>query len=433
MMRHACAALLLAASLTMSSALRMSVSESRGTFPMRASSRSDIASFKVMDVVQAAVAMESTGRKVYHMEVGQPSTGATQAVKKAASEIVLSDEKLGYTESMGVMPLREAICEHYRKKEGVELDPRRVIITTGSSGGFLLAFNACFDAGDCVAVGTTCYPCYRNILKAMDCDPVPIELNSEYKLTAAELKKEVDRREKAGLPRLKGVIQSSPSNPTGSMLTSAEVEEVCKFCHDNDIWFLSDEIYHGISFGFEDASALRFPKYESRTLVLNSFSKTWSMTGWRLGWMVLPETLIEPVYKLQQNMFINAPTLSQLAAVEAFSEESQKELDGHQRRYAANREIILGVMDKLDIKTAPCNGAFYVYADLGDNAKTGASDFCARFLEEEAVAITPGTDFEHPENGFGERRIRFSFPGATEDVEEAMRRFEAFWQRWTAS
>uniref|UniRef100_A0A6U4FYL8 Aminotransferase class I/classII large domain-containing protein n=1 Tax=Phaeomonas parva TaxID=124430 RepID=A0A6U4FYL8_9STRA len=293
-MRGIVAALLLTSAggfATRRTLLRLSV-QSRGVpdsaAPPAPSLRSDVASFKVMDVVESAQALEAEGHRVYHLEVGQPSTGAPAAVKRAAAR-ALDTEKLGYTQSKGIPELREAIIKHYYEVGGIpegSLDPERLVITTGSSGGFLLAFAACFDKDDHVAVGSTCYPCYRNILESMDCHPAIIQLNKEFKLTATQLRAEVERRKDAGLPPLKGVIQSSPSNPTGSTLTPAEVEEMCAFCAAEGMWFLSDEIYHGINFGEQAASALRFPQYADNVMVLNSFSKYFSMTGWRLGWMV---------------------------------------------------------------------------------------------------------------------------------------------------
>ena len=249
---------------------------------------------------------------MYHLEVGQPNSPAPPAVCAAATE-ALATERLGYTPAKGVLPLRKEIVSHYERKEGLapgSLDVERIVVTTGSSGGFLLVFHACFDAGDAVAVGMTCYPCYRNILGAMNVETVSIALNAEFKVTAAELRQEVERRRTAGLPPLKGLIQSTPANPTGAMLTPAEVRDLCELCRAEGIWYISDELYHGISYGAEEVSALRFEEAaDTTTIVVNSFSKYYSMTGWRLGWLVLPASLVAAVNRLQQNMFINAPTV----------------------------------------------------------------------------------------------------------------------------
>ena len=237
-----------------------------------------VRSFKVMDVVAAAAGLEAAGRKVFHLEVGQPVTGAPREVQVAASRAI-REQVCGYTVSTGVEPLRRAIVRHYELKEGLAegtLSPSRVVVTTGSSGGFLLVFHACFDVGDTVAVGMTCYPCYRNILSAMNVETVSIPLNAEYKLTATELRGEVERRRAAGLPPLKGLIQSTPANPTGAMLSASEVRDLCAVCEAEGIWYISDEIYHGISFGTtEEVSALRFDDalYSSRRRGLKSLRR----------------------------------------------------------------------------------------------------------------------------------------------------------------
>lgn len=297
-------------------------------------------------------------------------------------------------------------------------------------------FHACFDVGDVVAVGTTCYPCYRNILQAMEVSTVSVPLNAEYKVTVKELEAEVERRKAAGLPPLKGFIQSSPSNPTGAMVSPEEVRDLCAFCARAGIWFISDEIYQGISFGSPEASALRYAGPADTTIVVNSFSKYYSMTGWRLGWVVLPEALVPAVNRLQQNMFINAPTVSQVAARACFSPSTDAVLKGHVTKYRANRDIVLAALKACGIADlAPAEGAIYAYADLGDDSGAGlpgggSEALCAALLEEEGVALTPGTDFECPLAGRGPYRVRVSFPGATADVAEAMALFSAWWPKW---
>jgi len=272
----------------------------------------------------------------------------------------------------------------------------------------------------------------------MDVETTSIPLNSEYKVTAAELQLEINRRRESGVPPLKGFIQSSPANPTGAMLTPSESKELAELCESEGIWYLSDEIYMGITFGdIAEASALRFAG--NTTIIVNSFSKYYSMTGWRLGWLVLPPSLVDAVNRLNQNMFINAPTLSQQAAVACFEPASDLILRQHVDRYKANREIVLAGLKECGIAdVAPCHGAFYAYADLGDEqsglstAGLGSEALCAKLLEDEGVAITPGTDFEDPILGRGPQRIRLSFPGATEDINEAMIRFKRWWPTWKA-
>jgi aspartate/methionine/tyrosine aminotransferase len=362
-----------------------------------------VESFKVMDVLQRANQLESEGRTIYHCEVGQPESGAPKAVSQAAVAALTggpAESRLGYTDAFGLVALREKIAQHYRKKYVGIPDERigveRIVITTGSSGGFLLAFTACFDAGDTVAIASSGYPCYRNILQALGCHLANVPINTEFKLTAAELRKEMQRRKENGAPKLKGLILSSPSNPTGAMLSVEELQELCELCEEEGIRFLSDEIYHGISYGKKEATALSF---SSTAIVINSFSKYYSMSGWRLGWMVLPADIVEPINVLQQNMFINAPTISQTAALKCWEDETIEELEGHITKYRSSREFILkelATIKEIDPKNvAPADGGFYVYIDLGeenvDRAQgLGSTEMCRLLLEEEGVAFTPG-------------------------------------------
>jgi aspartate/methionine/tyrosine aminotransferase len=362
-----------------------------------------VESFKVMDVLQRANQLESEGRTIYHCEVGQPESGAPKAVSQAAVAALTggpAESRLGYTDAFGLVALREKIAQHYRKKYVGIPDERigveRIVITTGSSGGFLLAFTACFDAGDTVAIASSGYPCYRNILQALGCHLANVPINTEFKLTAAELRKEMQRRKENGEPKLKGLILSSPSNPTGAMLSVEELQELCELCEEEGIRFLSDEIYHGISYGKKEATALSF---SSTAIVINSFSKYYSMSGWRLGWMVLPADIVEPINVLQQNMFINAPTISQTAALKCWEDETIEELEGHITKYRSSREFILkelATIKEIDPKNvAPADGGFYVYIDLGeenvDRAQgLGSTEMCRLLLEEEGVAFTPG-------------------------------------------
>jgi aspartate/methionine/tyrosine aminotransferase len=374
------------------------------------SSRSAVAPFVVMDVMEAAARVERSGRRVMHLEVGQPSTPAPRAVLDAAAASLKSDV-LGYTVALGVPALREAIAAHYARRYGLAVSPERIAVTTGSSGAFLLAFIAAFDAGARVAVAAPSYPCYRNILQGLDIEVVAVPCGPEtrYELTPDIL---------SGLGRIDGVIVASPSNPTGSMIDAPHLQALADWCARCGAVLISDEIYHGIQYGAAPVTAAAL---SDQAIVINSFSKYFSMTGWRIGWMVLPQDAVRPVEKLMQNLFISAPTLAQLAAVAAF--DAGEELEGHVARYAANRRIILDALPGLGVtRLAPPDGAFYVYADVspwtGDSVK-----FCADLLEATGVAITPGVDFDPAR---GHSTVRFSYATDTASVEEAMRLLAGF-------
>ena len=373
------------------------------------SKRSDIAPFVVMDVMEAANALERVGRRVMHLEVGQPSTAAPRLVLEAAQR-ALKDDRLGYTVALGVPILREAIASHYARA-GAAVAPERIAVTTGSSGAFLLAFIAAFDAGARVAVAAPSYPCYRNILQALDVEvvSVPCGPDTRYELTPALL---------VGLGRIDGVIVASPSNPTGGVVDAATLRALADWCDARGATLISDEIYHGIHYGRTPMTAAGI---SDRAYVINSFSKYFSMTGWRVGWMVAPAAAVRTIEKLMQNLFISAPTLGQLAAVAAF--DAAEELDGHVARYARNREVIVNALPRLGVTSyAPPDGAFYVYADIspwsGDSVR-----FCAELLQATGVAITPGVDFDPLR---GNRTVRFSYATDTASVEEAMVRLGGF-------
>jgi aspartate/methionine/tyrosine aminotransferase len=373
------------------------------------SARSDIAPFVVMDVMEAASALEREGRRVMHLEVGQPSTPAPRVVLDAAAR-ALRDDRLGYTVALGVPALREAIAAHYARA-GAPTPPERIAVTTGSSGAFLLAFIAAFDAGARVAVAAPSYPCYRNILRALDVEVVTVPCGPEtrYELTPALLD---------GLGRIDGVIVASPSNPTGGVVDAPTLRALSDWCDAHDATLISDEIYHGIHYGRTPVTAAGV---SDRAFVVNSFSKYFSMTGWRVGWMVVPAAAVRTVEKLMQNLFISAPTLGQLAAVAAF--DAAEELDGHVARYARNRAVILDALPRLGVTAyAPPDGAFYVYADISPWSADSVG-FCAELLRATGVAITPGVDFD-PERGG--RTVRFSYATDTASVEEAMARLGAF-------
>ncbi len=384
------------------------------TSRLKVSKRGAVPPFIVMDVLRAANERAAAGHAVYHLEVGQPSTPAPRGVIEAARR-ALDEDRLGYTEALGIPALRRRIARHYRDWYGVDLDPERVVVTPGSSGAFLLAFLSAFDAGDRVALAAPGYPAYRNILAALDIEPVllPVGANTRFQPTAELI---------AGLPgRIDGLIVASPSNPTGTMLDRATLAALAEHCRRLGIRFVSDEIYHGIVYGDAATSAL---EVANDAIVVNSFSKYFSMTGWRLGWVVLPPDLVRPVECLAQNLFISPPSLSQHAAVAAF--DCHEELRRNVARYAANRSLLLERLPRAGFqRIAPSDGAFYLYAEV-DHLTSDSHEFCRRMLAETGVAATPGTDFD-PERGH--RFVRFSFAGATEDMAEAAERLD----RWLAS
>ncbi|KAL7569337.1 hypothetical protein ACA910_016879 [Epithemia clementina (nom. ined.)] len=403
---------------------------------------SSVASFKVMDVLEQANRLSSQGHQVMHCEVGQPETGAPKLVAQAAVDALTEKTSvLGYTDAFGLLPLRQRIAAHYQTKYA-NLNPAsipdtsRIVVTTGSSGGFLLAFTACFDVGDVVAIASSGYPCYRNILSALGCELAHIEVNAQFKLTAAELKVEVTKRKSNNDDKpIKGLILSSPSNPTGAMLTPEELKDLCEYCEQEGIQFISDEIYHGISYGKQEATALEF---SSNALIINSFSKYYSMSGWRLGWMVVPTTLVNAINSLQQNMFINAPTISQTAAMKCWDDGTIAELETHVAKYRNSRTLILEALAKLpgldhEKNIAPADGGFYVYVDLGDENVApgfGSVAMCSTLLEEKHVAFTPGIDFEDPSTNLGDRRFRISYAGGIDTATKAMERLAVFWPSW---
>ncbi|MGB0683762.1 MAG: pyridoxal phosphate-dependent aminotransferase [Magnetovibrionaceae bacterium] len=378
--------------------------------PLKRSERGAVPPFIVMDVMRAANEREAAGEDVLHLEVGQPATPAPKGVRDAVRD-VLEQDRLGYTDAFGLPAFRSATVGHYQSMYGLDLPTDRIVATTGSSGGFVLAFLACFDPGDRVALAAPGYPAYRNILTALDITVVEIPVGPETNFQPTpEL---IDRV--AG--PLAGLIVASPSNPTGTMIGEAELKALVDYCADRGVRMISDEIYHGITYGQPAVSAAAF---SDDVVVVNSFSKYFSMTGWRIGWMVLPEDLLRSIECLSQNLFISPPTLSQYAAMAAF--DCRAELDANVAAYARNREVLLRDLPKAGFdKLASADGAFYIYADVG-HLTNDSPDFCKTLLAETGVAITPGTDFDP---GRGNRFVRFSFAGATAAMEEAARRLIA--------
>lgn len=379
-----------------------------------ASARSQIPSFMVMDVMRAAARHEAAGRDIIHMEVGQPGTPAPKAARQRAAR-ALETDTLGYTLALGIEPLRERIARHYKDWYGVDVAPERVVVTTGSSGAFVLGFLALFDAGARVALSSPGYPCYRNILSALDCTAVMLETGPETRwMPEAEAIKAA-----AIAKRIDGVLIASPANPTGTMLEADRLAAIARTCEEAGIAFISDEIYHGLTYERPAATALQF---SDAAIVINSFSKYFSMTGWRVGWMIVPPRLVRAIECLAQNLFIAAPAISQVAALGAF--DGFDELEANHRVYAQNRELLLNELPRAGFsKIVPADGAFYLYADVGTMTDDSAA-FARAILEDAGVAITPGVDFDDLR---GRHFVRFSYAGAPGRIAEAARRLKA-WQ-----
>ncbi|WP_086150266.1 pyridoxal phosphate-dependent aminotransferase [Cellulosimicrobium sp. KWT-B] len=392
---------------------------------MKVSRRSHVPPFAVMEVLAEANRLRDAGASVLNLCAGEPSTGASDVVRRRAIEL-LEHGDLGYTESLGVPALRRAIAEHYDRWYGVEIDPARVAVTTGSSGGFLLAFLAAFDVGDRVALARPGYPAYKNILRALGCEVVELDCGPEtrYQPTVSQL---MEAYYDGGLD---GLVVASPANPTGTMILPAELDAVAAWCTDHDVRLVSDEIYHGIVYGDgADRRAAALPtaaRYvPDGAVVVNSFSKYWAMTGWRLGWLVLPDELVGPVDALAGNVALSPPALAQHAGVAAFSPEGYAAAAENVARYAASRELVLSRLDDLGwSRVAPADGAFYVYADVSGDGLDSVT-WCARLLAEAGVALTPGTDFDGVRGGDW---VRLSFAAAPSTVAEAVERIAA-WRR----
>jgi len=365
--------------------------------PLKTSKRGNIPPFIVMDVMRAAAEREASGADVLHLEVGQPGTGAPQGVVEAVKKAV-DEQLLGYTLAFGLPELQDRIARHYRDIYACEIPAGRIAVTTGSSGAFVLSFLAAFDPGDRVALASPGYPAYRNILSAVGVEVVDLLTGPEsnFQPTPEILENEISRN-----GRLDGLIIASPSNPTGTMIEPGQLRSLVQCCADNDIRLVSDEIYHGITYGVRAETASNF---SDDVIVINSFSKYFSMTGWRLGWMIVPEDLSRAVECLAQNLFISPPTLSQVAGIAAF--DCSDELDANVERYRVNRQLLLTELPKAGFtKLASADGAFYIYADVGDMTND-SPEFCRRMLAETGIAATPGTDFDPSR---GHRYMRFSF------------------------
>ncbi len=382
---------------------------------LSAARRAEVAPFLAMDVLSAAGKLEQSGRDIVHMELGEPGAPPPRAAREAAMR-ALEAGPIGYTPALGRSSLRVRIARHYQDVHGVNVAPERIAVTTGSSSGFVLAFLSLFDAGARVAIAEPGYPAYRNIMTALGIEVVPLAIGaaSNYIVTAAMI--EAAHAQKP----LDGVLLMSPANPSGTLMPAKDVEDICRTCNKLGIAFISDEIYHGLTYEKPAATALQFSQ---EVIVVNSFSKYFCMTGWRVGWLVLPPQLVRTVETLQQSLAISVPFLSQVAAEAAF--EAGEELEKVKAGYARNRELLLNELPRLGFsKFHPVDGAFYIYADIG-HLTNDSGEFCRKMLHEAGVATTPGLDFD-PERGA--RTMRFSFAGSEEVMREAVRRLHG-WMR----
>jgi aspartate/methionine/tyrosine aminotransferase len=375
------------------------------------SRRGEVEPFHAMDVLAEANRLKAQGIPVVSMAVGQPSDPAPAMVRRAAAE-ALERGRIGYTDALGLAGLREAIARHYAEHYGIAVSPSRIAVTTGSSAAFNLAFLAMFDAGDRVAIAAPGYPAYRNIMKALGIEVVEIELEGAAWLHAGHL-----RAAHAQKP-LKGVLFASPANPTGAVVPKDELAALVAAAGELGISVISDEIYHRLAYAAPDATALA---HGADVTVINSFSKYYCMTGWRVGWMVMPERLVRPVERIAQSLYISAPELSQIAAVEAFG--ATDELEVVKARYAANRDLLMRRLPELGFRlAAPMDGAFYAFCDVTRHTND-SMEFARRMLAEAHVAATPGRDFDPLQ---GHRTMRFSYAGSHDDMVEALARIE----RW---
>jgi len=379
------------------------------------SKRSDVEPFHAMDVLAEATRRRQAGHSVISMAVGQPSHPAPQAALEAA-RAALGHGRIGYTDALGTLALRQALSAHYQVRHGLSIDPKRIAITTGSSAGFNLAFLTLFDAGDCVAIARPGYPAYRNILAALGLDVVEVPVTEETQFTLTPESLEAAQAESG--KRLKGVLLASPANPTGTVTGRAALKALADYCADSSIAFISDEIYHGLTFVGEETSALELT---DEAIVINSFSKYYCMTGWRIGWMVLPERLVRPIERVAQSLYISAPELSQIAAEAALG--AGAELDVYRESYGRNRDFLMRRLPEIGFRIAsPMDGAFYAYVDVSRFTNDSMA-FARKMLAEINVAATPGLDFDPVE---GHRAMRISYAGSNAEIEEATERMAAW-------
>ena len=376
---------------------------------MKKSNRSNVDPFIVMDVMESARKAEALGKKIIHMEVGQPGTAAPKIAKDYLTKEI-TNNNLGYTVTLGLPELRKRISKLYGEWYNLDLNPNRIIITTGSSGAFILSFASLFDVGDKVGIGSPGYPSYRQILKSQNLIPVDIQtdIQNKFQPIPSDIKSN----------NLNGLLVASPANPTGSMLDKNSLENLINAAKENNVSFISDEIYHGIQYEHNPTTAIEIT---NDCYVINSFSKYFSMTGWRIGWMVVPEDHVRQVERLSQNLFICPPHASQITALAAM--DATEELEKNINVYKKNREILLEELPKAGFKTfSPPDGAFYIYVDISEFSNDSLS-FCKKVLDEAGVAITPGLDFDQKR---GNKTIRFSYARSTEDIIEGANRIKNF-------
>jgi aspartate/methionine/tyrosine aminotransferase len=382
--------------------------------PRPPATRSAIDPFIVMDVMAAANAREARGEDVIHMEVGQPGTPAPRAACERAID-ALRRERLGYTEALGIPALRSRIARWTAERYGVSVAPERVVVTSGSSAGFVLAFLALFDAGAAIGLPSPGYPCYRQIASALGVEPRLIETSGQgrWMPTVADV-------ETLAAGGAAGLLLASPNNPTGTMTREARLREIAEACSKHRLWFISDEIYHGLEY---DAPAETALAHSDAAIVVNSFSKYFSMTGWRVGWLIVPEALVRPIERLAQNLYISPPAISQVAALGAF--DGIEELEAIKSGYARNRAMLLEELPRAGFTTIlPADGAFYLYADVS-RFTPNSEAFAKTMLAEIGVAVTPGIDFDPVH---GRNYVRFSYAGPEAAMREAVRRIRGWMQ-----
>ena len=376
---------------------------------LKPSKRSDVPPFIVMDVMAAAAQREALGARVIHMEVGQPAAPAPSTAIKAA-QAALVHGRIGYTETLGIPSLRARIARHYKDTYDLVLDPARVVVTTGSSGGFVLAFLALFEPGDRVALANPGYPPYRHILSALGCEPVLVQTSEETRWALSAKALIAEHRRKP----LQGVVVASPANPTGTMMDADTLSRLIAVAEAEGIRVISDEIYHGLDYALAAETAANVSE---RALVINSFSKYFCMTGWRVGWMVVPDSFVRPIERLQGNLAISVPTLAQFAAEAAF--DGREEMETVKHSYEENRRILTEGLPKTGLdKFLPVDGAFYLYANIA-RFSDDSLDFAKRMLNEAGVAATPGIDFDPID---GKHFLRFCYAGSAADMREAVER-----------
>ncbi len=360
----------------------------------KSSNRSLIQPFFAMEMLREANKLEKNGRDVIHLEVGEPSAGAPSTVISQAKKLLEEKKPIPYTDSLGLPILREKISEYYSSSLNLVVPPQNIIITTGTSGGFVLSLLSAFDVGDKVAISVPGYPAYRNILLSLGLVPMEIITKKihKYQPTVEQIKE---------MGNIDGIIIASPSNPTGSIFEDKELYEISKYCDEKEIRVLSDEIYHGITY---EKKALSIAGISKNGIILNGFSKYFCMTGWRIGWLVVPDQLIKPIEKLSQNLFISTNSLSQMAAIYAF--DCEEEIKNIIQKYKINRDILIASLKQMGINNiAPCDGAFYIYADIS-HLTNDSMLFCKKLLNETGVALTPGIDFDKSN---GKSFVRFSY------------------------